>query len=60
MVAVVYLWRELISCKKNHLDCERKNLILASAIEDVAEGRNDDAKEKAANVINDVKAELGK
>lgn len=60
LFAVVYLWRKLEECKRNHLDCERKNLILANSIEDLAEGRIEDAKSKAAEIIKDVKADIGK
>lgn len=53
--AVVYLWRELKACKDNHLDCERKNLVLANAIDDLADGKGYEAKAKAQTIINTAK-----
>lgn len=58
MIAVVYLWRRLEECTKNHLDCERKNLLLAASIEDLAEGRMEDAKEKAQKIVDSAKSEV--
>lgn len=53
--AVVYLWRELKACRDNHLDCERKNLVLAAAIDDLASGNGYEAKAKAQTIINTAK-----
>lgn len=58
--AVVYLWRELRACKENHLDCERKNLVLAGAIDDLASGKNYEAQAKAQTIIDTAKKEIGK
>lgn len=49
---------ELGECRQNHLDCERKNLLLAGAIEDVAEGRNHSALAKAQTVTDAAKKEV--
>lgn len=56
--AVVYLWQQLKACQKGHIDCERKNLLLAEAIEDLADGKGYEAKAKAGTIVDAAKAEL--
>lgn len=50
--AVIYLWRELKSCQRAHRDCEANNLLLARAVEDVADGKYDEARKKAAFIVD--------
>ncbi len=50
--AVVYLWRELKECQKNHRICDTKNILLAKSIEDLAEGKIEEALKKAQSVVD--------
>ena len=48
---LVYVWRELKSCQSGHLDCEKRNLVLAHAVEDIADDKMHDARSKAQTII---------